>query len=92
MQLPGARSVEGGHAGQQCVGGLRRVDWVRLYRDGECLRAEAVGMGFRLPMSAPIPVAMAARLIAAGIPSVVVHEESDAKGPVAQMAGSAPGH
>ena len=50
--------------------GLRRVDWVRLVVDGDSVRAEAVGMGYRLPTSRPIPLAKAAALMAAGTPSV----------------------
>jgi hypothetical protein len=50
--------------------GLRRVDWVRLGVDHGVLRAEAVGVGFRLPAVRQIPVATAAAMIAAGIPSV----------------------
>ena len=55
------------------IAGLRRIDWVRLYPDGERLRAEAVGVGFRLPVTTAIPVSVAARLIATGTPSVVLH-------------------
>lgn len=50
--------------------GLRRVDWVRLLIDHGHLRAEAVGMGFRLPVTLPIPLSVAAELIAAGTPHV----------------------
>ncbi len=50
--------------------GLRRVDWVRLVVDDDGVRAEAVGVGYRLPMSRPIPLPVAAALIAGGTPSV----------------------
>lgn len=50
--------------------GLRRVDWVRLIVAGDGVRAEAVGVGYRLPASRPIPLPVAAALIAGGTPSV----------------------
>ena len=50
--------------------GLRRVDWVRLLVSEGAIGAEAVGMGFRLPTTCPIPVATAAKLIARGTPFV----------------------
>jgi hypothetical protein len=51
--------------------GLRRVDWVRLILDDDDgVRAEAVGVGYRLPASRPIPLPVAAALIAGGTPSV----------------------
>lgn len=50
--------------------GLRRVDWVRLVVDHEHVQAEAVGIGFRLPVTRPIPLSLAARLIASGTPHV----------------------
>jgi hypothetical protein len=48
--------------------GLRRVDWVRLTEDDGRYRAEVVGEGFRLPATRPIPLSLAAELIAAGVP------------------------
>jgi hypothetical protein len=50
--------------------GLRRVDWVRLIVDHDRLRAEAVGVGFRVPAACPIPLSVAANLIATGTPHV----------------------
>jgi hypothetical protein len=50
--------------------GLRRVDWVRLVVDHDSVSAEAVGVGYRLPASRPIPLPVAAALIAGGTPSV----------------------
>lgn len=50
--------------------GFRRVDWVRVFVEDGHLRAEAVGIGFRLPAVCSIPVATAARLIAGGTPHV----------------------
>ena len=50
--------------------GLRRIDWVRFVVDDRDLRAEAVGVGYRLPSTRPIPLSMAARLVAAGTPHV----------------------
>ena len=40
--------------------GLRRVDWVRIVVDDDTVRAEAVGVGYRLPTSRPIPLPLAA--------------------------------
>ena len=48
--------------------GLRRVDWVRLIEDGDRCRAEVIGEGFRLPVIRPIPLSLAAELIASGVP------------------------
>jgi hypothetical protein len=50
--------------------GLRRVDWVRLIEDAGRYRAEVVGVAFRLPVTCPISPALAAELIAAGVPHV----------------------
>lgn len=50
--------------------GLRRVDWVRLVVEHHTVRAEAVGVGYRLPVTRSIPLSMAAALVAGGIPSV----------------------
>jgi len=50
--------------------GLRRVDWVRLVVDHGHVQAEAVGIGFRLPVTRPITLSLAATLIASGIPHV----------------------
>jgi hypothetical protein len=61
----GAAASAGDAAGRT---GLRRVDWVRLIDDGERCRAEVIGEGFRLPVTRPIPLALAAELIAAGVP------------------------
>lgn len=55
--------------------GLRRIDWVRLIVDHDQVRAEATGVGFRLPVTRPIPLAVAASLLASGTPCVTVHEE-----------------
>jgi hypothetical protein len=53
--------------------GLRRVDWVRISVDGSRgpVRAEAMGVGHRLPLARPVTMALAAELIASGTPSVV---------------------
>jgi hypothetical protein len=53
--------------------GLRRVDWIRLLVDDDHVGAEAVGVGFRLPTTCPIPMSVAARLIASGVPHVTRH-------------------
>jgi hypothetical protein len=50
--------------------GLRRVDWVRLFVADDAVRAEAVGVGYRLPATRPIPLSVAAALMAQGTPSV----------------------
>jgi hypothetical protein len=59
--------------------GLRRVDYVRLLVGGERIRAELVGVGYRLPTAVPVSLPIAAKLIADGTPSVTRHVTS---GPV----------
>jgi hypothetical protein len=59
-----------GRQEQTCAAGLRRVDWVRFVVDHEAVRAEAVGVGYRLPVARPIPLSVAAALLAQGTPSV----------------------
>jgi hypothetical protein len=60
--------------------GLRRVDWVRLTLspEGRPLRAEAVGVAFRLPVTCPISLATAAELVATGTPHATCVEHEDA--------------
>jgi hypothetical protein len=58
--------------------GLRRVDWVRLLVDEDEVTAEAVGVGFRLPTTCPIPLSLATELIAMGTPSVTRVADSPA--------------
>jgi hypothetical protein len=71
------RSARRGHLADQgrlatapTATGLRRVDWVRLVVDDDSVRAEAVGVGYRLPTTRPIPLSVAVALIAGGTPSV----------------------
>jgi hypothetical protein len=59
-----------GRQDRQGVAGLRRVDWVRFVVDHEAVRAEAVGVGYRLPTTRPIPLSVAAALLAQGTPSI----------------------
>jgi hypothetical protein len=56
--------------GLPAAAGLRRVDWVRLVVEQRRVRAEAVGVGYRLPATRSIPLSLAAALVAGGIPSV----------------------
>jgi Lon protease-like protein len=55
---------------QPDVTGLRRVDWVRFLVDLDAVRAEAVGVGYRLPVARPIPLSLATAIVAQGTPSV----------------------
>ncbi len=55
---------------QPRAAGLRRVDWVRFVVDHDAVRAEAVGVGYRLPVARPISLSVAAALLAQGTPSV----------------------
>ena len=57
--------------------GMRRIDCVRLVFDGERSRAEVVGVGYRLPVSRPIPLGVAGRLIASGTPHLTLVEKRD---------------
>ncbi len=52
--------------------GLRRVTWVRVTVDAAGARCEAVGTGHRCPVVRRIPLSVATKLIAAGVPSVMV--------------------
>lgn len=56
---------------------MRRIDCVRLVFDGERSRAEVVGVGYRLPVSRPIPLGVAGRLIASGTPHLTLVEKRD---------------
>jgi len=47
---------------------LRRVQWVRVVVDGQSVRAEAVGMGHRLPTTCRISMETAAALVHQGLP------------------------
>jgi hypothetical protein len=52
-----------------CVAdGLRRIDEVHVFVDERPPRALVVGIGHRVPASAPITLAGAARLAVSGIP------------------------
>lgn len=53
---------------------MRRVALVRIVTGPEGVRAEAVGTGHRLPTTRAIPLAMASRLVAGGVPVVQRHE------------------
>jgi hypothetical protein len=57
--------------------GLRRVDWVRILLADDDVRAEATGVGFRIPVTVPIPLALAGELIASGTPFVVRRQDQD---------------
>jgi hypothetical protein len=59
-----------GRKDQGGAAGLRRVDWVRFVIDHDAVRAEAVGVGYRLPVARPISLSVAAALLAQGTPSV----------------------
>jgi hypothetical protein len=56
--------------------GLRRVDWIRLVCERDVVKAEAFGVGFRLPVTRPITLGTAAQLIASGIPYVRRHVQA----------------
>jgi hypothetical protein len=60
--------------------GLRRVDWVRLTEESGQFRAEVIGEGFRLPVTRPIPLSLAADLIAAGVPHLTRSATHDRAG------------
>ncbi|MHB1584226.1 MAG: hypothetical protein ACYCU7_01330 [Acidimicrobiales bacterium] len=58
--------------------GLRRVSWVRIeVVAGRPVRAEAVGVAHRLPVTVPISLKRAAELAAGGVP--VVRRRVDAE-------------
>jgi hypothetical protein len=68
-----------------CPVPLRRVEWVRVTVDGRSVRAEAVGVGYRLPASCRISMAMAADLAGQGVPFNIhaVGEAGDRTAPTA---------
>ena len=78
-----------GRQEQSGAAGLRRVDWVRFVVDHDAVRAEAVGVGYRLPATRPIPLSLAAALIADGTPAVTrrLHAETAAGQPGSGNAG-----
>lgn len=53
--------------------GLRRVEWVRLLVGPRGTRAEAVGVGHRLPAAIPVSLRTATQLMRAGTPLIVRH-------------------
>lgn len=55
------------------VPALRRVQGVRLTVEDDGVRAEVYGIGHRHPVSVPISVRLAARLVEAGAPLSVRH-------------------
>jgi hypothetical protein len=63
---------------------MRRIDYVRLFVEDCGTRAEVVGVGFRLPVSRPVPLSYASKLISEGMPSVAHHRQSLLPGPVAE--------
>jgi hypothetical protein len=63
-----------GRQDHSSAAGLRRVDWVRFVVDHDAVRAEAVGVGYRLPTARPISLSVAAALLAQGTPSVTRNE------------------
>jgi hypothetical protein len=50
--------------------GMCRVDYVRLLVGDDRVRAELVGVGYRLPTAREVPLAYATGLIREGTPSV----------------------
>ena len=55
--------------------GLRHVSWVRVTLTPTGSRCEAVGIGHRIPVVRRIALTTASRLIAGGVPSVVVRDQ-----------------
>lgn len=56
--------------------GLRRVSFVRVRLGDSWVRAEVVGVGHRWPRTLTVPLSVAARLAADGVPIVVRREGS----------------
>ena len=61
--------------------------WIRLIVDPDPVRAEAIGVGFRLPVSCPIPLSLAAELIGVPPDACVVYEDGEMGIVAAQRAG-----
>lgn len=65
-------AVSGRRPGGGSAPCLRRVGWVRLdLEPGRPVRAVAVGVAHRLPLTVPISLHRAAQLAADGVPVVV---------------------
>jgi hypothetical protein len=62
--------------------GFRRIDFVRLTVDHDGVRAQAAGIGHRLPREVPISLRSATRLIESGVPVVVHHTERSGESPL----------
>lgn len=73
----GAHRAAPGPSGASCdpALGLRRVSYVRVRLGEAWVRAEVVGVGHRWPRTVPVPMSVAARLAAEGVPVVVRREE-----------------
>lgn len=85
MAMGPFRRRQDGASGRSPGGGgpapyLRRVEWVRLeVESGRPVRAEAVGVAHRLPVTVPISLHRAAELAANGVP-VVTHRARTGSG------------
>ena len=53
--------------------GLRRVDWVRIVVEARGARAEVQGVRHRRPVTLPVSLGVAGRLVAGGARLVVHH-------------------
>jgi hypothetical protein len=54
----------------------RRLNWVRVIVEPDGVRAEAVGIRYRLPAVVPISLRLAAELAREGTPLVVLRQAS----------------
>jgi hypothetical protein len=60
--------------------GFRRVDFIRLIVSDDEVRAEAVGVAHRLPVSRPIPIHVASACMRAGTRHVMVRVQVPSAG------------
>ncbi len=60
--------------------GMRRVRWVEISIDDKGVRAQVSGLAHRFPITRPVTVQVANRLIKAGCPYVVRRAASRAEG------------
>ena len=78
LGLPNLEPVIPGNGTAELPLGLRRIEWIRLVVGEGPTRAEAVGVGYRLPVTVQIPVSLAVRLAGEGVPFVLSHPEVQA--------------
>ena len=63
--------------------GMRHVMWVRIDLRADRPICEVGGVGHRHPVRRQVPLGLASRLIAAGVPSIILGRQDEPVGPTA---------